>query len=546
MITMNDQVKNQIKNPIIPGFYPDPSIVRVGEDFYLVCSSFELFPGLPVFHSRDLAHWEQIGNAMTEENGLRMEKNSMGGGLMAPTIRYWDGTYYIINTNFSDKGNYIITAQNPAGPWSQPHWLPDVPGIDASLFFDDDGQAYIIGTGEVWDNGAGKKERGIWLARYDIQNFKMLGEPVTIFNSALRVGASPESPHIYHIEEYYYLIIAEGGTEHYHAVMAARSKELMGFYEGCPANPVLTHRHLGFRAPIINIGHADLVELPDGSWYAVMLGSRLIDGEYKNLGRETFLCPVIWERGWPVFAPETGKVEWSYPMPESLEKLDFPKKNMREDFETGTLEPEWVFWGQPTRDLYRIADSKLYLSCAKARLDDEVRPFTMDVEPEIAYTPAFLARRQTEINTMVSSKMHFHPQAGESAGLAIVQAMNHQIHVERMQRDGKGYLRAVLVTSDYDRPQYVPGFTCETHWDVLAEIPCEEDSLILGFDIQGEEVKILYGTDEMALQELVAADAGKINPEKVGCMTGTVIGMYATANGAESNNQAVFDWIEIK
>ena len=278
---------NKLVNPIIEGFYPDPTICRVGDDYYIACSSFELVPGLPIFHSKDLAHWEQICYAMTEENGLHMEKNGMVGGIMAPTLRYHKGTFYIMNTNFCDRGNYIITATDPAGPWSEPHWLDDVPGIDASFFFDHDGQCYVMGTGDVWDNGAGQKERGIWLAKFDIENFRMAGEPVTIFNSALRGAAAPEAPHIYHIGSYYYLVIAEGGTEHYHSVVVARSKELFGFYEGNPANPVMTHRHMGFKAPIINVGHADLVELPDGSWYAVMLASRLIDGTGKNLGRET-------------------------------------------------------------------------------------------------------------------------------------------------------------------------------------------------------------------------------------------------------------------
>ena len=124
----------KMKNPIIPGFYPDPTICRVGDDYYLACSSFELNPGLPIFHSKDLVHWEQICNAISMENGLHLEKNAGNGGLMAPTIRYHNGTYYIMNANFSDAGNYIITAKNPAGPWSKPHWLDDIPGIDASLF----------------------------------------------------------------------------------------------------------------------------------------------------------------------------------------------------------------------------------------------------------------------------------------------------------------------------------------------------------------------------------------------------------------------------
>ena len=167
---------SKLKNPIIPGYYPDPSICRVGDDYYIACSSFEIYPGIPIFHSRDLIHWEQVGNAMTMENGFHVEASYGANGVMAPTIRYCNGTYYIINANFCDRGNFIVTAKDPAGPWSKIHWLDDVPGIDASIFFDTDGRCYIIGTGNVWDNGAGQMERGIWVAEYDVDNYRMIGE----------------------------------------------------------------------------------------------------------------------------------------------------------------------------------------------------------------------------------------------------------------------------------------------------------------------------------------------------------------------------------
>ena len=191
-------------------------------------------------------------------------------------------------------------------------------------FFDDDGQAYIMGTGDVWDMVQGKRARHL-AAKYDMEHFKMAGEPVTIFNSALRVGSSPEAPHLYHIGDYYYLIM-----QRRHGTLSrgdgGEKQRNFGFYEANPANPVMTHRHMGFTSPIINVGHADLVELPDGSWYAVMLASRLIDKAYKNLGRETFICPVVWERDWPLFSPETGKVEWEYDAPECLPWTEKPKK----------------------------------------------------------------------------------------------------------------------------------------------------------------------------------------------------------------------------
>lgn len=536
---------NKLVNPIIPGFYPDPTICRVGDDFYLACSSFEMFPGIPIFHSKDLVHWEQICNVMTADNGFHMEKNCMVGGVMAPTIRYHDGLFYIINANFSDKGNYIVTAKDPAGPWSEPHWLDDVPGIDASFFFDEDGKAYILGTGDVWDNGTGVMERGIWLAEYDIKNFKMLGEPKTIFNNALRVSTSPEAPHLYHVGDYYHLIIAEGGTEHYHSVVSARSKDIFGFYEGNPANPVMTHRHMGYTCPITNVGHADLIELPDGSWYAVLLASRLIDGECKNLGRETFICPVEWERDWPLFSPETGKVEWEYDAPAGLPQTEYPQKKSFFDFEDVTLDLSWVQWGTPYEKFYEIRDSKLFLQCKRQKLDEEIRPMSFDGATSKEYMVSMLAQRQCSIDETVTVQMSFLPEEDESAGIAVIQAMNHQMHFERVCIDGKQLLRFVVTTADFEVPPYFPGFTSHNKKAVLAECTWDKKDIVLQIQIRHEQFTVRYGDSKDSLKEFVIADGRLINPEKVGCMTGTLIGMYATGNGKESENKAAFDWFEL-
>lgn len=537
-------VMDKLINPIIPGYYPDPSICRVGDDFYLACSSFEMFPGIPIFHSKDLVHWEQIANAMTADNGFHVEANVGVGGVMAPTIRYYDGTFYIINANFADSGNYIVTAKDPAGPWSLPHWMDDVPGIDASIFFDHDGQCYVMGTGNVWDNGAGVMERGIWVAKYDIENFRLAGEPFTIWNSALRGAGSPEAPHLYHIGEYYYLMIAEGGTEHYHSVTVARSKELFSFFEGNPANPVLTHRHMGFKCPIINVGHADFVDLPDGSWYAVMLASRLIEGECKNIGRETFICPVIWERDWPVFTPETGKVEWEYDAP-NLPQTVYPEEPSRDDFDDAALPMYFIFWGRPYQKIWDIRDSKLSIKCIRQRPDEELKAMSFnDPNDKDAYV-AFIGRRQREINVTAETKMHFIPSGDEAAGLAVIQALNHELLIERCTRDGKQLLRAVCVTADYDLPPYIPGFTSVTKRETIAETEYSSPDVTLKITMSGEEWHIYYG-ENGADTELCAFDGRILNPEKVGCMTGTMIGMFATGNGTDSENAAEFDYFELK
>ena len=534
----------KLHNPIIPGFYPDPSIIRVEDDFYIAVSSFELYPGIPIFHSKDLAHWEQIANAMGPDNGFHMEKNCGVGGVMAPTLRYHKGTYYIINTNFADKGNYIITATDPKGPWSEPHWLDDVPGIDASIFFDNDDKCYVMGTGDCWDNGTGHMERGIWVAEFDIDNFKLKSEPFTIFNSALRNAASPESPHLYHIGDYYYLMIAEGGTEHYHSVAVARSKELFSFFEGNPANPVLTHRHMGFRCPITNVGHADLVQLQDGSWYAVMLASRLIDGEFKNLGRETFICPVIWERDWPVFAPETGKVEWEYDGPNSLAECAVRTHDSIVEFDTDELPLDMIFWGQPKDDIWKIEDSKLKLKCIRQKLDDDMRQMSFEVELSEDNYVSFLGKRQTGINQSFSCEMNFTAKGYEAAGLALSQAFNHQLLIARCEETGEQMLKAIVVTSDYEIPPYIPGFTSKTNRNVVASIPYNNNTVVLKLKMEGEDFTVYYGESENDFKELCKVDGSVINPEKVGCMTGTIVGMFATGNGFDSNNWAEFDWFK--
>lgn len=540
--------ERKIKNPIIPGFYPDPSICRVGDDFYMVCSSFEMYPGIPVFHSKDLANWEQLGYAMENENGFHVEANIFAGGVMAPTIRYHEGLFYIINCNFCDDGNFIVTAENPAGPWSEPHWLTDVPGIDASIFFDEDGKAYIMGTGNVVARADGIMDRGIWAAEYDIHNFKMLGEPVAIWDSALRNAASPEAPHIYKVGDYYYLMIAEGGTEHYHAVTVARSKEVLGWYEGNPANPIMTHRQFGFDYPIANVGHADLVDTPNGNWYAVVLASRTIEGIHKNLGRETYICPVIWERDWPVFSPKSGKIDWEYPADADLPWTEYKDDVViKDDFEDEKLALCWNFWGTPYEDFWQISDSHLRLKCLKRSITEPLKPMIMDAPKVYDDCISFVGRRQVHVDFEAACEMSFLPEAKESAGMIVMQASNHQYRVERVQEDGKQLLRLVLVTADFEIPAYMPGFTSVTHEKVLAQVPWEQEKVVLKFAAKGQDYNFYYGDNVKNLQPLYEhADGKLINPEIIGGMVGTLLGMFASGNGIESEKEAAFDWFSYK
>ena len=536
-------MKHRLSNPIIPGFYPDPSICRVGEDYYLVCSSFELCPGIPLFHSRDLQHWEQLCYVMTPDNGFHVEKNCGNGGVMAPTIRYHRGTFYLINCNFSDRGNFIVTAQDPAGPWSEPHWLTDVPGIDASIFFDEDGQCYIMGTADNWPDGKGGLRQGIWAAKYDIEHFSMAGEPHALWGGAMAGVASPEAPHLYHIGKYYYLLIAEGGTEQYHSATIARSESVFGPYESCKANPVLTMRHLGQRAAIQNAGHADLVELPDGSWYAVFLASRLIGGESKNLGRETFIVPVRWELDWPLFTPDTGKVEWEYEFPDSLSWTEKSAKSVRDDFHAG-LGLDWCFWGRPYEKFWETGKEDLFLRCLPQALADPLQPMSMEVTHSEENFVSFVARRRLQPHCRFRCRMRFAPEGTESAGIAVVQAMNHQYHLQLAKEGEQTMLQLLRFTADYALPPYIPGFTSTTICDILASVPWEDEEIVLEMELNENDYCFLYGSDERHLSELARADGAAINPEKVGCMVGEMLGLFATGNGTDSGNSALFPWAE--
>lgn len=538
-------MEHLLQNPLIPGFYPDPSICRVEEDFYLVCSSFELCPGIPLFHSRDLVHWEQLCYVMTPQNGFHMEKNTGNGGVMAPTIRYHDGTFYVINANFSDAGNFIVTATDPAGPWSQPHWLDDVPGIDASIFFDDDGQCYIMGTGDVWPDGRGGKRQGIWAAPYDIDRFRLAGEPVALWGGAMAGAASPEAPHIYHIGDWYYLLIAEGGTEFFHSATVARCRTPLGTYEGCRANPVLTTRHMGKKAPIQNAGHADLVELPDGSWYAVFLASRLVGGVSKNLGRETFIVPVTWEEEWPLFAADTGKVEWTYPAPACLPWTEYPAKPALDRFDGEELDLRWSFWGKPGELFWNLSDRGLILRCVAQRLADPLRPMDFHHVKSEGNFVSYVAQRRTGLDFTFTCEMVFNPAGKDSAGIALVQAMNHQYHLQVVLSDGVRKVQLLRFTSDFDLPPYLPGFTSQTHREVLAEADWDSEAVVLQMDLRGNDYTFRIGADPEALTTLATADGAAVNPEKVGCMVGEMAGMFASGNGTPTGNYALFPWASV-
>ena len=293
-------------NPLLRGMYPDPSVCRVDGTYYLVNSTFEYLPGIPIHTSTDLAQWSLAGHAIHDPAQFDYSDVGDSRGMFAPTIRHHDGLFYIACTSMEGGGNFYVTAERVEGPWSAPVLLPDARGIDPSLFFHD-GRAWWIGCREVAEQTF-EGETEVWLRELDLQRGELVGDELVIWTRTQARAVWAEGPHIYVRNGWFYLMTAEGGTSFEHSVMIARSRELTGPYLPCPRNPILTHRHLGHGVEVQDVGHADLIEGDGGQWSMVMLATRPIDG-HTVLGRETHAATVEWEDDWPVVNPGLGRLE---------------------------------------------------------------------------------------------------------------------------------------------------------------------------------------------------------------------------------------------
>lgn len=518
----------EVQNPILSGFYPDPSICRVGEDYYIVNSSFEYFPGLPIFHSKDLAHWQQIGYALNTPEQLNLDSTIVSGGLYAPTLRYINGMYYIVNTLYGKKngqsGNFIIHANQPGGHWSDPVWIKNAPGIDPSLFQDDDGKVYYTGNRRPENIPASSTLREIWLQELDMHTLQLIGEPkVILVEGALHGAHNVEGPHIYKKDGYYYLITAEGGTGFNHAVTVFRSKKIDGPYLGNLKNPILTHRYLGQQFPVTSIGHADLVQTQNGSWWMVVLGVRPYEKTYFNIGRETFIVPVTWEDGWPVANPGYGSVQHTY-MVANLPEFSVKSIPDTDNFDSDTLSLPWNFIRTPKQKFWSLTENKGHLR--------------IHLLPESITgmgSPAFVGRRQTDTCCFAATKMTFIPKAdNERAGMVLYQNNDQQFRVEKCRKSGKTYLQ--VVERDYN-PK------AET---ILFSRECNDPTVIIGTSFDGENYDFKLRLSNGTWETIVKNVSGKTLSTRPYTYTGTYIGMYGTSNGQSSRNFADFDWFLYK
>ncbi|MBD0379518.1 glycoside hydrolase family 43 protein [Paenibacillus sedimenti] len=518
-------MKTTFRNPILPGFYPDPSICRVGEDYYMVTSTFEYYPGVPLFHSKDLVHWRQLGHVLDRPSQLNLDGTPCSRGIYAPTIRYSNGTFYMITTFVEsatgERRNFFVTANDPAGSWSDPYWLKGAPGIDPSLFFDDDGKAYYAGNRVPPAGQQYPKHMEIWLQELDLGSKQLVGPTFSLWDGALKQIHAQEGPHLYKINGYYYLLIAEGGTGHTHSVTIARSETLTGSYEVCKTNPILTHRHLGRDYGIVNVGHADIVETQNGEWWMVCLASRPYGGYYRNMGRETFLVPLVWEDGWPVVNPGKGIIEWETRCPD-LPQHRWPSKPACDHFDAPVLDDRWNFIRTPRGDFWSLAERPGHL---RLRL----KPDSI-TKPE---NPSFIGRRQQHPSFAVRLAVEFTPESpNETAGMALLQNSDYQFRLEIGMNDrAETILRLVRRESGIETD--------------LASRVIGAGKRYLKVEAIGQCLRFDYAKVAERWELLIDnVDATLLSSDKAGGFVGAYIGLFAESGGVSSANHADFDFFE--
>ena len=500
----------QFKNPIIPGFHPDPSICRVGNDYYIVNSSFQYFPGVPIYHSTDLVNWQQIGNVLDRESQLPLEGASSWQGIYAPTLRYHDGTYYMITTNIGNGGNFMVTAKSPRGPWSEPIWLKQ-DGIDPSLYFEN-GHCYMVSN----------PDNTIMLCQINPKTGEQLTPSTPLWKGT--GGRYPEGPHIYKKDDWYYLLISEGGTEMAHSLTIARSRKIEGPYEANPDNPLLTHCSLaGQTNQIQGTGHGDFVQATDGSWWIVFLAYRNYEGSYHHLGRETYLAPVEWKQGkWPVInGGQPVDTLMSAPLPSAAQPV--MPRHIHTTFNR-SIGIEWVFLQNPIMSNYkRTKNGKFRLTAGLSSLSENKRP-------------TFIGRRQESPLFTAETRLDFEQsRAGDEAGLTVYQI--HDGHADfclyRTKENMTLRLKLRMKSADMvKRSIQIPNSCCT--------LRVRSDAKMYYFD---------YSLDGKKFETFDQIDCALLSTEAVGGFTGAMLGMYASMNRSYLGtglSYADFDYFDYK
>ena len=516
-------------NPVLPGFHADPSVCRAGDDFYLVNSTFQYFPGVPVFHSKDLVNWEQIGNCLTRPTQVDLKGTDGNSGIYAPTIRYNNGRFYVVTTVFPSRRHFYVWTDDPSKEWSDPIYIDfSIGSCDPTLFWDE-GKCFFLWKAAADETRPGIKPGEINICEIDVNTGKRIGD-VHHLGTGLG-GRYPEGPHIYKKDGYYYLLLAEGGTEHGHHVNILRSKSLFGPYEPNPANPILTHFSMKMQnSPIQGLGHADLVQAPDSSWWMICLGYRTSGYLQHVMGRETMLTPVKWEKdGWPVVNGD-GTLQTDMecltlplvPMAKDpvREEFNYAKRNAPKDsYHSLGLPMGWMSLCNPDYANYSLTERKGWL---------RLHPSATDLS--MTANPTFIARRQTELNFKATALFDLsHLTEGMQAGITAYAAPLNHYDVIAEKRNGKIFIKSNVRL----------GQTC--HSERAVEL--NGNMAYLRITSDKDFYYMQMSSDGINFTQLAKMEYRFLSTETIGGFTGVMLGLFTQC----SSNMTGFvdiDWFE--
>ena len=512
----------QYFNPILAGFYPDPSVCRKGDTYYLVNSSFSFFPGVPIFTSKDLVNWKQLGNVLDRESQLPLAHQRVSGGIYAPDITYnkKNQTFYMITTNVG-AGNFFVKTKDPAKGWSEPIYLHKINGIDPSMFFDQDGKGYIVHNAPVMGKADYEGQRAIRIFRFDVKGDSIIGEPTEIVRGGTHVTEKPiwiEGPHLFRVGKFYYLMCAEGGTGSMHSEVIFRAKNPMGPWEEFSGNPILTQRS-GLdpaREDIVtSTGHADLVQAPRGDWWAVFLGCRPYEDDFYNTGRDTYLLPVTWKDGWPTIL-EKGKVLPTIVNKENLDPMT-PNKSLTtgnfsytDRFNGTKLDMRWIFLRNPKDGFYSLGDNGL-----------SIHPLPVNISQKESLSAIFCRQQHTTFTA--ETQLNFSPSSSKDlAGLALLQNEEYNFVFGKTIIGGKPSV--VLMRAEKNNV-------------IIGSAPLASNDatspLRLKIEGNGRYYDFYYAISDGSWQPLArGVDAINLSTGRSGGFIGACIGLYATSNNA--------------
>lgn len=513
---------DEFYSPILQGCYPDPSITKKGNDYYLVTSTFAMFPGVPIFHSNDLVNWKQIGHVLDRKSQLKVHNTGVSAGIYAPSIKYnpYNDTFYMITTQFAgDINNMVVKTKDPFQGWSEVYKL-NFNGIDPCLFFDEDGKAYVVHN-DAPDPGkelySGHRVIKIW--DYDLEKDQVVpGTDKIIVDGGVDLSQKPiwiEAPHIYKRNGRYYLMCAEGGTSYWHSEVIFTSDNPRGPYVPAPNNPILSQRYLSpDRANKVEwAGHADLVEGPDGKHYGVFLAIRPNEKERVNIGRETFILPVDWTGEYPVFENGLIPMEPKLKMPKGVVNKTgtegfFPNGNFTftDDFTAQKLDYRWIGMRGPHEDFSTTSKKGL-----------TIKPFAVNVKAVAPISALF--QRQQHQNFTASATMKYVPKsANDLAGLTCYQseAFNYVFGITKKGKD----FYILLQRTEKGNSKIIAGEKINVKKPIRLQVTAKGDDYRFNYSVDG-------GVNFINLGGTVSGDI--LSTNVAGGFTGSLIGLYATS-----------------